>query len=146
LPYQSDISDFSTSEKSSSENAFHFNANLYDPKSNQESSGNKELTAKIESLDQYGRLVVRFSEPVLNVNVNSSAFLIYLKPWNNWHLDTENYEVYPNLNLTWNFSSLDNNLLVLNLTFLRPEQISPKSAHDTLLLHFLTPEQFISSE
>jgi hypothetical protein len=53
--------------------------------------------------------------------INSTNADLYIVPSNNWHLDIDDFEVYPNLNATWVVDSYKKDLLIINVTFLNPE-------------------------
>ena len=57
--------------------------------------------------------------------LNSTIIDIYVKPFDDWHTHGEEFEVYPRLNLTWVVVSFENDLLIVNITFHDPIQISP---------------------
>ena len=57
--------------------------------------------------------------------LNSTIIDIYVKPFDDWHTYGEGFEVYPRLNLTWVVDSFENDLLIVNITFHDPIQISP---------------------
>lgn len=71
---------------------------------------------------------------------------LYIMPSNNWNLYIDDFEVYPNLNATWVVDSYKGDLMIINITFLNPEQISPMTEQDTLVFHIKEREWFISKD
>jgi hypothetical protein len=109
------------------------------------------LTATFESVNKYGQGYVRFSREMstefFNISwINSTVADLYIIPSNNWHLYIDDFEVYPKLNATWVIDSYKGDLLILNITFLNPEQISPMTEQDTLVFHIKEREWFISKD
>lgn len=105
------------------------------------------VTAKFESIDQYGHAIIKFNSSMNTEHLNltdldSTVIDLYIVPYNNWHLDEDNFKVYPSLNFTWIIHSFKDKYLKLNLTFYEPIQISPREVQDMMIFHIIVPEFF----
>jgi hypothetical protein len=69
------------------------------------------ITAKIKSIDYFGKMVIEFSQlmrtEIVNItHLNQSFFDIYLNPSNNWHKYEEDFNL-SKLNFTWNVTAYE---------------------------------------
>ena len=62
-------------------------------------------------------------------HLNESNIDIWVAPVNDWHLYTENFSLGI-LNFTWNVTTFNNSLLVIQLYFDYPAEISPTKIYD----------------
>ena len=111
-------------------------------KEDQDEAGDDEIvTAEFEVFTQYGQADVRFSVPMNTEQLNLTEFdslvaEVYIIPYDDWHLYKEGFVVYPNLNLTWIVNTFKGDLLQLNVTFNDPDQISPLTyGQDIIVFH-----------
>jgi hypothetical protein len=62
----------------------------------------REISASIESISQFGMVVVSFGQNMRKINLqhlNQSVLDLYIQPYNNWHL-YESFNI-SHLNFSW---------------------------------------------
>ena len=88
----------------------------------------KLITAKIVSSDQFGEMLIKFSENMrtsINLtSINHQYLDIYVLPSNNW-TDYEPFNV-SKLNFTWTVTSFKKDQMIIKMDFVEPNFISLK--------------------
>ena len=68
-------------------------------------------------------------------DINNTLLDLYLKPFQDWHLEETNFEVEPNLNFTWEVVDYKKDRMLFQLKFEHALWISPKTSRDDLVVH-----------
>ena len=94
-----------------------------------------ELTAKVLSISETGRLIVELSHQIeLNLTqINQKILDMYIVTNNDKDTWFDDFNV--SLNFTWTAVSFNGNQITFDLTFNSPSEISPYNEFDTLLWH-----------
>jgi len=109
------------------------------------------VTAKIEKIKANGLVEVKFSK-LMNTGlikideINEAHMIIYAQPFNNWHEQDPHFDIEKTLNQTWNVLKYENDRMLIDLTFMNPNQISPKVDQDILVIHFQNSSDAFKSE
>ena len=90
---------------------------------------------------------IKFSESI-NWNyskpfLNETYMDIFIKPFKGQY---DEYDVPRNLNLTWEIREFKNNILAINLNFLKPLDVSMNFVYDQLVVQLINETQIFKSE